>query len=381
MNIHSTEDERYEELKDRVLSVYEWDDSKSLKLTDPGESVSKALKRQAKELGLIGTFVNLEGIYENVQINMPTIKESIASMTKQHADLYNLSKLFTCFHDVLENSILIDIEEYRHKSQDQRAKEIVGEYQYISAFCDEDKIYPVKITAERRKSFTDTNVHVTVTIGDLDLDKIKEDPSILRVHQSHNERESSDSGRVSSFDISLPHFVQNLNETHAILLKNFPDQMLNADQQKIKEKLVHFDKEKDTARMLALYTDQISEALERGEDLVYKVVPREYEIQIKQSMLDSGICFVEFPTELNGAWYKTIAVQQKDRDTFEDVWRDTLKELSFKGPGKQQAEKVTEKQKLESELDADMQYDEYEDGYAMYDDDCMDFDDYDDYER
>lgn len=39
MNINSTEDERYEELKDRVLSVYEWDDSKSLKLTDPGESV------------------------------------------------------------------------------------------------------------------------------------------------------------------------------------------------------------------------------------------------------------------------------------------------------------------------------------------------------
>lgn len=303
-------------------------------------------------------------------------------MTKQHADLYNLSKLFTCFHNVLENGILIDVEEYRHKSQDQRAKEIVGEYQYISAFHDEDKIYPVKITAERRRSFAETNVHVTVTIGDLDLDKIKEDPSILRVHQSHNERESSDSGRVSSFDISLPHFVQNLNKTHAILLKNFPDQMLNNDQKNLKEKLIHFDKEKDTVRMLAFYTNQISEALERGEDLVYKVVPREYEVQIKQSVLDSGICFVEFPTELNGTWYKTIAVQQKDKDAFEDVWKDTLKELSLKEPGKQQAERIKEKQKLESGLDTDMQYDEYEDGYAMYDDDCMDFDDYDyNYER
>lgn len=190
-------------------------------MTDPDESIAKALKRQAQILNLIGTTVKLDGIKEDVKISMQTIKESIASMTKQHADLMNLSKLLTCFHETLNNSILIDVEEYRHKSQYQKSKEILGEYQYIGSFFDETKIYPVKITAEKRRASKDTNVHVTITIGSFEINRIKEEHSILRVHPSYSDGESSDSGRYSSFIINLPHFVENFNENQAILIKLF----------------------------------------------------------------------------------------------------------------------------------------------------------------
>lgn len=212
INIKSTDDERYQELKDRMLTIVLWDESKAMKLTDPNESIAKALKRHAKELNLIGEVVKLEGIKEEVHITMPTIKESIATMTKQHADLNNLSKLFTNFIEILENSILIDVEEYRHKSRTQKNKEVLGEYQYVGAFCDNGLIYPVKVTAEQRKVKTESNVHVTVTIGTLPINDIeKEEHSILRVHPSNFGGESSDSGRYSSFDIILLQLVKYFN--------------------------------------------------------------------------------------------------------------------------------------------------------------------------
>lgn len=62
----------------------------------------------------------------------------------------------------------------------------------------------------------------------------KEEHSIPRVHPSYSDGESWDSGRYSSFDISLPHFVENFIENQDILIKNFPDQMLNDKQLEIK---------------------------------------------------------------------------------------------------------------------------------------------------
>lgn len=325
IKISSTDEERYRELKDKFLTVVPWDESKALQMTDPDESIAKALKRQAQTLNLIGTTVKLDGINEDVKISMQTIKESIASMTKQHADLIDLSKLLTCLHETLNNSILIDVEEYRHKSQYQKSKEILGEYQYIGSFFDETKIYPVKITAEKRKASKDTNVHVTITIGSFEINKIKEEHSILRVHPSYSDGESSDSGRYSSFDISLPHFVENFNENQAILIKNFPDQMLNDKQLEIKQRLVKFDREKDNAKQMALYTEIMTDAVSRGENFAFKIVPYGYEEKMRQVMFGSGICFIEFPSEANGKIYKTIAVQEKDADVFLKVQENVFK--------------------------------------------------------
>lgn len=308
INIKSTDEERYIELKEKSLTIIPWDESKALQMTDPEESIARALKRQAKCLNLIGTTVKLDGINEDVKISMQIIKESIASMTKQHADLIDLSKLLTCLHETLSNSILIDIEEYRHKSQYQKSKEILGEYQYIGSFYDETKVYPVKITAEKRKSIKDTNVHVTITIGSFDINKMKEEHSILRVHPSYSDGESSDSGRYSSFNISLPHFIEKFNENQAILIKNFPNQMLNREQLEIKQRLIKFDKEKDNAKQMALYTEIMTDAVNRGENFAFKVIPYGFEEKMRQEMFKSGICFLEFPSDVNGRIYKTIAV-------------------------------------------------------------------------
>ena len=152
----------------------------------------------------------------------------------------------------------------------------------------------------------------------------KEEHSILRVHPSYSDGESSDSGRYSSFDISLPHFVENFIENQAILIKNLPDQMLNDKQLEIKQRLVKFDREKDNAKQMALYTEIMTDAVNRGENFAFKIVPYGYEEKMRQAMFNSGIYFIEFPSEANGKIYKTIAVQEKDTDAFLKVQKSVF---------------------------------------------------------
>lgn len=338
IKISSTDEERYRELKDKFLTVVPWDESKALQMTDPDESIAHAVRRFAREIGIIGTTVKIEGIDENVIINASTIKESISSMVKQHADLINLSKLFTVFKAVAESAVLLSVEPFRHGNKPQKAKDVVADYQYISAFCDSNVMYPVKITAEKRKTKADTNVHVTVTIGTIPMNLInrieKEEHSIPRMHPSYSDGESWDSGRYSSFDISLPHFVENFNENQAILIKNFPDQMLNDKQLEIKQRLVKFDREKDNAKQMALYTEIMADAVSRGENFAFKIVPYGYEEKMRQAMFGSGICFIEFPSEANGKIYKTIAVQEKDADAFLKVQGNVFRKQNLQNENK-----------------------------------------------
>ena len=145
------------------------------------------------------------------------------------------------------------------------------------------------------------------------------------MHPSNFGGESWDSGRYSSFDIILPQLVKYFNENQAILIKNFPDQMLSGEQLVLKQKLINFDKEKDVAKRMELYSKQMYEAIERGENFAYKVVPHEYSEKMRVAMIESGLCFLPYQTEEDGDVYLTIAVQAKDADAFIKIQEDVFK--------------------------------------------------------
>ena len=76
---------------------------------------------------------------------------------------------------------------------------------------------------------------------------------------------------------------------------------------------------------MALYTEIMADAVSRGENFAFKIVPYGYEEKMRQAMFGSGICFIEFPSEANGKIYKTIAVQEKDADVFLKVQENVFK--------------------------------------------------------
>jgi len=311
ITMNSTEEERYNALKDRKLTVTRWNEENNILLQNPNESISKALLRFSRENNIIGSYIKPEFFRGQVKINAATIKESISSMVKQQSDLYNLGKLLTILPEVSKTAILIQIEPFRHPNG--KTNYINSVYQYISAFFDQTYLYPVKITIEERSKQQDDNAHMVITVGHIPLLELQKEGTLSIPQWLLQSRENSDSGSMPSFNIMLPQLIKYFNDKESILIKNLPDGLLNDSQQKIKEKLIHIDKQKDTAKLLSRYQKILLEAAERGEELVYKVVPHEYSERMRKAMLDSNICFLPY-TDENG--YLNIVVHEKDSAAF-----------------------------------------------------------------
>jgi hypothetical protein len=242
IDISSSELERYSELKNRILTVISWDKEKEISIK-PDITISQSLLSYAKELGLVGSYFYMEAIEEPLLFNKRVVGESIAAMCRQRADLLNLAKLFTVLDEVLSNAILLEVEEFRHVNLN-KARQISGVYQYVSAFCDEEVLYPVKITVERYKKVQNSKVHVVITVGriflrDLEMKKEEALPNV-GVHSSEADDESLTAG-VASFNINIQHLVKIFNRNESVILKNFPDGMLSEKQLAIKSEVKRSD--------------------------------------------------------------------------------------------------------------------------------------------
>jgi hypothetical protein len=241
--IFSSEKERYLELKDRILTVVPWDRKKEIIVREQNKTISQSLLSFAKELELVGSYFHMEGMEEPLLFNKRVVGESIAAMCRQRADLLNLAKLFTVLSEVLSNAILLEVEEFRHRNLN-KAKQIAGVYQYVSAFCDEEILYPVKITVERYKKVQRSKVHVVITVGRISLEllEIKKEEALpnVGVHPSEKDGESLAAG-VASFNINIQHLVKLFNRNESVILKNFPDEMLLEKQREIKSEVKQSD--------------------------------------------------------------------------------------------------------------------------------------------
>lgn len=83
MNINSTEDERYEELKDRTLTIVPWDETKPFTITDPSKSLNRCIVDFVKSLGLLNKRVLIPNINYPVKFNKNSLNESIASLSRK----------------------------------------------------------------------------------------------------------------------------------------------------------------------------------------------------------------------------------------------------------------------------------------------------------
>jgi hypothetical protein len=238
---YSSETERYLELKDRILTVVPWDRTKEITIRELNKTISQSLLSYAKELELVGSSFHMEKIAEPLLFNKRVVGESIAAMCRQRADLLNLAKLFTVLPEVLSNAILLEVEEFRHSNLN-KAKLIAGVYQYISAFCDEEVLYPVKITVEQYRKVQKSKIHVVITVGRISLEVLKKEEALpnVGVHPSETDGESLTAG-VASFNINIQHLVKLFNRNESVILKNFPDEMLSDKQREIKTEVKKSD--------------------------------------------------------------------------------------------------------------------------------------------
>lgn len=236
MDINSTDDEKYEEIKDREITIVKWDESKEedITITNTDMTVSSKAKEYMLKEDISHKNLYFENLSIPVHLTNKTLKESMHIMNKMHQNSMTMLKLLTVIEKVADNAILIDIEKYRH-SNNNKTKLVDCNYQYLSAFYEDKNIYPVKITIEKHNNVKNSNMHMIITIG-----QIKKEDLSLRVHPSDIDEESVVYGE-SSFTISIQEFIKYFNNYQSIIIKNLPDKILTDTQQKIKNKVISHD--------------------------------------------------------------------------------------------------------------------------------------------
>lgn len=230
MNINSTEEERYEEIKDKELKVVAWDKSKEneIAITDSSMSVAKKVKEYYNKNYINCEVFSLDQFPATLQLTNKCLKESLHIMDKIHAESSLMLKLMTVIKPVFDNAVLVEIEKYRHLEKT-KANQIECSYQYLSAFYDTEKIYPVKITAELNKNMYNSSIHMVITVGQI---KMKEVLS-PRVHPV-DAGESVEKGVPSFITINITDLIKSFNRNQGIIIKNLPDKLLNEEQLNLK---------------------------------------------------------------------------------------------------------------------------------------------------
>ncbi len=248
IDINSSDEERTSILKNKTLKIVEWDKSKELKITNSKESIAKALKRFIEELDIKNKYILFDEFDFDIKFTQTTLKESIGQMTKRNANLVNLAKLLTVVDDVCLNALKIEVEKYRHNNYKRIYVKQVSHL--ISAFCDKDSVYPVKITIEELDNKTN-QFYLIISVGEISITNIKKEA--LTNTDMHSIKEESPSDGVTSFvNINISDFIKYFNRKEGIIIKNLPDGLLNQEQIEIKKKIKEHDAaiEKKFANML-----------------------------------------------------------------------------------------------------------------------------------
>lgn len=163
MDINSSDKERYELLKEKIIKITSWDSSKEMTVVDKNKSFATLLNHYVRdELSVVGMKLTMDDCPVSAVFNNRSLRESI----KRTQNLTALSKLFTVLKDVAEAAVEIEVEPYRHQ-ENPKATIVKQVRQYISAFCDENTIYPVKISVEERIQAKDTMAYMVISVGEI----------------------------------------------------------------------------------------------------------------------------------------------------------------------------------------------------------------------
>ena len=250
IDINSTDEERTNILKGKMITIVAWDKSKEMIITNSKESLWQSLKKYARDNEIINKEIKFENFSFPLKFSMNTLKESVNQMTKNHSNLINLGKLLTVLDSICNNALIIDVEKYRHSLY--KRIDIKSVYQLFSAFYDEDYIYPVKITVFTKENNTN-QFYLTLTVGTIMTNEIIKEANTNTDMHSETSEESLSRG-IASINVNISYLVSYFKVREGIIIKNLPDGLLNSEQIKIKEKVKKHDEMKENKFVNMLFS-------------------------------------------------------------------------------------------------------------------------------
>ena len=231
-----TEQERYDELKNRNISVQI--DRKSSKYQSDIDSLAvapraRALAKQiivplAEELGVLNKAMTTPEVDVQFIFSGGGLKESRQKQLEYGGNYVDFAKALINIDDILGSAILIEQHSDYYVETARANEHLINNSVLLGAFYDGENIVPVLFEVKKYDNTPDGRLYLTVT-----LTKIKAD-----VRTGENQTESDEPSLLSAFDYSIADIFKEIKPEDDSFLKYIPGQFLNDGQRTAKAKAV-----------------------------------------------------------------------------------------------------------------------------------------------
>lgn len=228
-----SEQERYEELKDKSIVVSKPDMSKVSDIDIEAyknlstKEAKKPIRRIAEMLGIHNVNYKNSNIKFDFAFSKGSLDTSLNHQREYGGSYTDYAEMLTCLEKLIENAELIEVHK-NYKDNEQLKRTFV----LMSALSGKDGIYPVQFEVKEFYSST-KKLYLTAV-----LTKIKE-PAV--VTESHTDYSEASTPLVADSDISLSQLFANVNPTDKRFLKYVPDNFLSAEQIEAKREAQKID--------------------------------------------------------------------------------------------------------------------------------------------
>lgn len=228
-----SEQERYEELKDKSIVVSKPDMSKVSNIDIEAyknlstKEAKKPIRRIAEMLGIHNVNYKNSNIKFDFAFSKGSLDTSLNHQREYGGSYTDYAEMLTCLEKLIENAELIEVHK-NYKDNEQLKRTFV----LMSALSGKDGIYPVQFEVKEFYSST-KKLYLTAV-----LTKIKE-PAV--VTESHTDYSEASTPLVADSDISLSQLFANVNPSDKRFLKYVPDNFLSAEQIEAKREAQKID--------------------------------------------------------------------------------------------------------------------------------------------
>lgn len=234
-----SEEKRYEILKDKKIQPQEIEIDKDFDIefsfleNNIKSIVEKPLISKLQELGYLKKYTS-NAIDVEFEFTGSGVRKSIHSQENHYGgNLGDFAKVVLNMQKLLDNSVLLEIHADKGKGTPRENPQLIQTYVLLSAFREGNLIKPVQFEV---KQYVDNNNRLYLAVA---LTKIETGVKGNTIPQ--NEASTS---LLPVSEISITDLFKNVNIKDAKFLKYAPNQFLNEEQIKAKEKELEEDREK-----------------------------------------------------------------------------------------------------------------------------------------
>jgi len=242
VDVDMSEEERYEELKDREIVIYEDENENLAKYADtiaeienlPARAKSKVekyVKTLAEDLEILNRNMKTPEVeIEFIFSKNKGLGESISKQLRYGGSYADFAKALVNMDRILENAILVEKHGDKYKGTARENRNLDAVYVLFSAFKDKDYVVPVQLEI-KKSSDVGGRLYVTVAMTKMEAGVLE---SAVNKSQAHS--------LIPTSKYRIANIFREINPADGHFLKYLPEGFLSKEQKKAKYKALREDR-------------------------------------------------------------------------------------------------------------------------------------------